>query len=122
MQKNVLLVGLHPDVVDYQKWPELSPEKLLNGLNAGVAALQAEGIDAAWCLTDTGETAKQVLSEALKEKQYDVVLVGAGVRTDPEHLVLFEIILNSISELAPKAKMAFNTSPFDTVEAVKRWL
>ena len=47
MQKKVLLVGLHPNVVDYQKWPELSPEKLLNGLNAGVAALQAEGIDAA---------------------------------------------------------------------------
>ena len=29
---NVLLVGWNPDVVDYSKWPGLTPKKLLAGL------------------------------------------------------------------------------------------
>lgn len=118
----VLLVGLRPDVVNYEKWPELSPEKLQQGLDASVKALQHEDTDAAWCLTDTGDTAESVLQEALALKRYDLVLVGAGVRTDPDHLMLFEIILNCVRENAPQARIAFNTSPFDTVDAVKRWL
>jgi hypothetical protein len=30
--KKVLLIGLHPDVVDYSRWPGLTAEKLEAGL------------------------------------------------------------------------------------------
>jgi hypothetical protein len=31
---NVLLVGWNPDVVDYSKWPELTPENCARDLKA----------------------------------------------------------------------------------------
>ncbi len=51
----------------------------------------------------------------------DIVLIGAGVRTDPDHMLLFEKMVNLIHEKSPGSKMAFNSNPFDTVDAVKRW-
>ena len=49
-------------------------------------------------------------------------MIGAGVRKDDDQFLLFEKLLNLIHELAPNARIAFNSSPNDTVEAVKRWV
>ncbi len=43
---NVLLVGWNPDVVDYSKWPGLTPEKLRAGLEADRDKMNALGYDA----------------------------------------------------------------------------
>ena len=117
----VLMIGLATDAVDFEKWPELSPEKLEAALRAVERDLRAAGYDARWCLTDRGETALEQVGAALEEVRPHVVLVGAGVRKDPEHLLLFEQILNAVLERAPGARLAFNTLPFDSVEAVARW-
>jgi hypothetical protein len=50
------------------------------------------------------------------------VIIGAGVRANPKYFLLFEKLLNVVHELAPKARIGFNTKPTDTVEAVRRWL
>ena len=50
MQKKVLLIGLHSDVVEYAKWPGLTPEKLERGLAAERDQLAALGFDADWLL------------------------------------------------------------------------
>ena len=118
----VLLIGLHPSSVDYTKWPELSPEKLNNAFEQARAELEAAGFEGAWCLTDTGESAGQQVSTHLESFQPQVVMIGAGVRTDPDLLPLFEKILNIIHLKAPHSKIAFNTSPYDTVEAIQRWI
>jgi hypothetical protein len=63
-----------------------------------------------------------VTSEALKSRNFDCVLIGAGLRQPPERLPLFERIINLIHRLAPNAAICFNTTPVDTTEAVQRWM
>ncbi len=120
--KNVLLVGLDPSVVNYDRWPGLSPEKLEAGLRREEAALNDSGYDAAICFVDHGETAAEVVAAALSENPYDCILIGAGVRADPDEFLLFERLINLVHEHAPDAKICFNTGPTDSVEAVKRWV
>ena len=48
------------------------------------------------------------------------VVIGAGLRLPPEHLVLFEAILNIVHRLAPTARIAFNSNPADTLDAIRR--
>lgn len=119
---SVLLVGLRSSVVDFEKWPELSVAKLEAAFERVVSDLEAEGFEARWCLTDTGATAERQLTDDLRAHSPDVVLIGAGVRTDPDHFLLFERMINVIHEVSPGSKIAFNTLPFDSVEAVRRWV
>lgn len=109
-RKQVLIVGLQPELIDfsspeYAAFPGLTAEKVMAGLNAGAASLKAQGYEAELCLTDFGATAEDVLRNALIQKQYDCVLVGAGVRTVPTHFLLFEKIINTIHAHAPSAKI-----------------
>jgi hypothetical protein len=48
-------------------------------------------------------------------------MIGAGVRKDEEHFLLFERLINVIHECAPSSKIAFNTRPTDSDVAVRRW-
>lgn len=121
VKKSVLLVGLKSSVVDFEKWPQLSVEKLEAAFKQVVSDLQNEGFEARWCLTDTGETAEQQLSDALREHSPDIVLIGAGVRADPDHHLLFEKMINLVMRISPQSNIAFNSLPNDSVEAVKRW-
>ncbi len=120
--KRVLLLGLLPSVVDFSSVPDLTEEKLDASLKAQEKSLRDLGFDASWCLVDLGETAEAVAKAALDSKAWDVVLVGAGVRTIPAQFALFEKLINVVHEHAPKAKICFNTRPDDTEEAVLRWI
>lgn len=118
--KTVIMIGLHPASVDYEKWPDLSPAILKQAFDETVEKLTEAGYHAEWCLTDTGENAEEQVADAIRAKKPDIVLIGAGLRTDPDHLTLFVTILNLVRQHAPDAALAFNTSPHDSVEAVKR--
>ncbi len=122
MNKKVLLVGWNPDVVDFSKWPGLNAEKLLKALNADCGSLNALGYEADQCFINDDKSAPNDVKEALKSKDYDCVLVGAGVRKVDEHFLVFETLLNAVHEFAPTAKICFNTGPTDSVDAVKRWI
>jgi hypothetical protein len=50
------------------------------------------------------------------------VVIGAGLRQPASQLLLFEKMINLIHTLAPAAKICFNTTPADTVDAVQRWI
>ena len=52
---------------------------------------------------------------------FDAVLIGAGVRTAPDHFLLFEKLINAVHRHAPQAAICFNTNPTDTAAAVQRW-
>lgn len=118
----VLLVGWNPDVVDYSKWPGLTPDKLRAALEADRAKFEALGYDAELGLIDSAETADVTLRTLLTEKRRDCVLIGAGVRTIPDYLHTFEKLINTFHECAPSAKLCFNSGPFDSVTAVQRWV
>ena len=119
---NVLLVGWNPDVVDYSKWPELTPEKLRAGLEGDRHKMNDLGYEAKLGLINTAETASESVIDLLSEKTYDCVLIGAGVRTVDEYVLLFENLINTVHQHAPQAKICFNTGPFDSVDAVQRWV
>lgn len=122
LKQNVLLVGWDPDVVDYSKWPGLTPEKLRSGLEGDRDKMNTLGYDAKLGLINNADTASDSVITFLAEKKYDCVLIGAGVRTVDEYILLFETLVNIVHQYAPQAKICFNTGPFDSVDAVKRWL
>lgn len=120
--KSVLFIGLDPAVVDYARWPGLSEEKLRAALAADRDALASAGYDVAICFIDRGETAERMVGEALAARAYDAVMIGAGVRKDDEHFLLFETVLNVVHQGAPGARICFNTGPTDSFAAVRRWI
>ena len=121
IKKQVLLVGWHPDVVDYSKWPGLTPEKLRAGLEGDRDKLNALSYSAELGLITSAETAVDSVKGLLSKQSYDCVLIGAGVRTVDDYVLLFEALINVVHQHAPTAKICFNTGPFDSVDAVRRW-
>jgi hypothetical protein len=120
-RKTVLLIGLDPAVVDYAKWPGLTPEKLQAALEADARRMDEAGFAAQLCFIDHGETAAATVEAALSRTVFDVILIGAGVRTDPAEFRLFEQLINVVHKKAPGARICFNTGPTDSLDAVKRW-
>ena len=92
------------------------------GFKAGEEGLKALGYDAEHCLTDFGQTAEAVVTAHLKRRQFDCVMIGAGVRTVASNFLLFEKLINVVHEHAPRSKICFNTKPSDTLEALQRWI
>lgn len=121
-KKRVLVIGLEPTLVDFSHMPDMSAEKVMAGLKADRAKLNALGYDTQLCLTDLGGTAEAVGLKKLSESAFDCILIGAGIRTLPIHFLLFEKLINVVHQNAPEAKICFNTKPSDTAEAVQRWV
>ncbi|WP_225848574.1 hypothetical protein [Streptomyces sp. HPF1205] len=126
MNKSMLTVGLDPALVDdapssRAAFPEMDAEAVRAGVAAGKARLEELGFTVDVCLLDYGRTAEAVYRAALAARDYDFVVIGAGVRLDPALTPLLEVLVNATHELAPKAKICFNVSPTTTVKAVQRW-
>lgn len=126
--KAVLVIGLEPTLIDFSH-PDyastglgLDATKVLAGLKSSEDELTRLGYDVQMCLTDFGETAEAVVRSQVKQKRFDCVLIGAGIRTIPRNFLLFEKLVYVVHEYAPHARMCFNTKPSDTAEAVRRWL
>ena len=123
--KSVLVVGLDPALIDFADPgypPGMNVAKVLAGMKSSEDELTRLGYGVQTCLTDFGETAETVVQNHLKQKRFDCVLIGAGVRTNPRNFILFEKLVNVVHEHAPQARLCFNQLPSDIAEAVKRWL
>jgi hypothetical protein len=120
--KSVLIIGFEPTLLDYATIPDLDAAKVTAALKADEARLRGLGYEVELCLIDLGKTAETVVLDRLKQKQFNCILIGAGVRTIPEYFILFEKLINVVHEHAPQAKLCFNTKPSDTAEAVQRWV
>jgi hypothetical protein len=114
-------LGLDPEFADFSKLPGLTPALIRQFIGAQLQRLTDLGYEVVSCLVDTGASAAEVTLDALKNRQFDCVLIGAGLR-EPEHLLLFERLLNIVHTYAPGAKLCFNTTPADSAEAVRRWI
>ncbi len=124
-EKSVLVIGLDPTLIDFSQpgyAPGMSAAKVLAGLKSSEDELTRLGYSVQMCLTDFGETAEAVVQSQLRQKRFNCILIGAGVRANPSNLLLFEKLINVVHEHAPQAKICFNTIPSDTAAAVKRWL
>jgi hypothetical protein len=124
-QKRVLIVGLDPELIDFSQPgypPGMSAAKVFAGLKSCDDELTGLGYGVRMCYTDFGETAESVLQRQLEEEQFDCIMIGAGVRTNPSNFLLFEKLINVAHQYAPGAKLCFNTVPADTAAAVRRWV
>ncbi|MDJ0834593.1 MAG: hypothetical protein QNJ69_13800 [Gammaproteobacteria bacterium] len=121
-QKKVVLIGWHPDVVDYSKWPGLTPEKLRAALEGDRDNLNSMGYAAELLFIESADTAYDTVTDKLSDQDYAAVLIGAGVRTVDEHFLVFEQLVNAVHASAPGARICFNTNPADTAAAVQRWV
>jgi hypothetical protein len=119
---HVLLIGLDPTVVNYDRWPGLTAEKLEVGLRRDEALLNESGYRAEICFVGHGQTAEEVVKAKLAEADFACTLIGAGVRTDIDEFLLFEKLINVVHQHAPRASICFNSGPADSVDAVKRWV
>ena len=121
-EKKVVLIGWHPDVVDYSKWPGLTPEKLRAALEGDRDNLNSMGYAAELLFIESADTAYDTVTGKLSGQDYAAVLIGAGVRTVDEHFLVFEQLVNAVHASAPTARICFNTNPGDTAVAVQRWV
>ncbi len=119
----VAIFGLIPERANLAPFPGLTPEKIHAGIRMACETLEAAGYEAQHCFVPPEVDEAVVMAVAhMKARQPDVVCIGAGVRTPPDQVVLFERLVQAVREHAPKAPVCFNTSPTDTVEAVRRWV
>lgn len=119
---SVLLVGLIPERANLSSFPGLTVEKLKAGLNATIEELRALGFEASFCgIEPEAEPAEATVTAELARLTPGIVIIGAGVRAVPEHLLLFERLINLVHRQAPQARIGFNTRPEDTVQAAQRW-
>jgi hypothetical protein len=120
-KKQILVIGLEPELVDYSSMPGMNADKVRAGLAASMAQLAGLGYDAELCMTDLGSTAEAVVAARLAARPFDCVVIGAGIRTIPAYFLLFEKLVNVVHRQAPGAVLCFNTKPGDTADAVQRW-
>jgi hypothetical protein len=123
--KNILVIGLDPTLIDFSQpgyAPGMTAAKVMAGMKSSEDELMRLGYRVEMCLTDFGQTAEAAVRSCLERTRFDCILIGAGVRANPAHFLLFEKLINVVHQHAPQAKLCFNTLPNDTAAAVQRWM
>ena len=110
----MLIVGLDPTLINfsdpaYAAFPGMNAARVMAGVTGDQQRLNQLGYDTHICLTDFGATAEAVVLAQLKQKQYDCIMIGAGVRAISTHFLLFEKLINLVHEHAPKAGCALGS-------------
>ena len=126
MTVSVIQIGLRPDVIDYGSpefagFPGLTAEKLQVAHDGNIEQLRQLGYDVDGCQVDLGETAADVVRERISQKEYDAILIGAGVRLVPSNTRLFESLVNLIHTELPSSRFVFNRAPETTPEDIRRY-
>src|SRR5215470_2345342 len=121
----VLLLGYDPETVDFSDPalpPGMSVEKVHAGIQVAMKQFASHGWEADLGFIRPDETAGPMVERQLTSKNYDCVVIGAGVRLPPRRLAIFEAVINAVHKAAPRAAIAFNTRPDDSADAAARWL
>ena len=121
MQKKVFAIGLDPDCADFSGLQNITPELVRVYIHSQLERVRAAGYAVDEYLIRPGINDGDSLADAMQAGHYDCIMIGAGRRAN-EHIVLFEKTLNLAHRYQPRAKICFNTSPADTLEAVQRWM
>jgi hypothetical protein len=123
--QRVLIIGEDPKLVDFSD-PAIPPgttaEKVQRGLDESLARLREHGREADLLLTTNLDAADREVAAALRRKTYDCIVIGAGLRVVPKMTPMFESIMNTVREVSPRARLAFNLSPSDSDQAAERQL
>lgn len=115
----VLVIGLDP----YRVPGPWDPQPVADAVAAGLARFAAHDVGVETCFfgLDGSDDVPTIVTEALRARPWECVVIGGGVRHD-EQLGLFEQIINLVLRYAPTAAIAFNDTPSTTFDAAARWI
>lgn len=123
--KKILVIGFDPTLVDFSTREmiaaDLTAEKVLAGIAAENDRIRALGHDIERCHV-APDTDLHVVHDRVTSNRWDVIVIGAGMRSRPEALLLFERVINLVHEFAPGARIGFPSGPTDAAEAIQRWV
>ncbi|GLY52154.1 hypothetical protein [Lentzea sp. NBRC 102530] len=117
---DVLVIGFDPHTI-----PGFDPAPVAAGIEQGRRRFAELGLTEDLFLIDFAELdgrAQAALAEKLRHKEYDVVVVGGGIRKGPGLLELFQVVVNEVHWHQPEAAIAFNDSPGDSSDWVLKAL
>jgi hypothetical protein len=125
--RRVLGIGLDPYTVDFDteffRGKPLNADVTAGEIKAEEVRIRAMGHDFEVLLIDArggAAAASAAARAALVRRPVDVVVIGGGVRLDPAQTPVLEALVNVVIEAVPGVRIAFNTSPTDTAEAITR--
>lgn len=119
----ILIIGEDPASIPAGKAPPgVTPALIMKGLTDSRDTLRAKGHEAEILLTTSADKIEGELVAAVRDKPYDVLVIGAGLRTLPPMAQQFERLMNAIRVYAPHARLAFNSNPADSADAALRQL
>ena len=89
-----------------------------------MARFEDAGVGAESCLfgLDGSDDIEAVVTAALVNRPWTVVVIGRRCPQAEDQLDLFERIVNLVRRYAPDAAIAFNDTPGDVFDAAARWL
>jgi pentose-5-phosphate-3-epimerase len=124
-RRTILIIGIAPHAVDYSDPaipPGMNAEKIAAGLAEAQKQFADQGDRADLCMLQLDGPVDAVVAEHLGAANYDCVVIGAGLRKPEKNLKLFETVINAVHRHAPRAAIAFNTTPHDSALAAERAL
>lgn len=117
----VLMIGLHPRALDDDLLPNVDEEALTARIESANRSIREAGFYAVSCLIGTSpDEAESTIRDHLASGSFGLAMIGAGVRLQPDYTVLFERIINALTDAAPGIRFCFNTSPETTIDALHR--
>jgi hypothetical protein len=126
MTVTAIQIGLDPDVIDcaspdFTQFRGLTTDRLRAANADNVAGLRAAGYQVDNCLIDFGQAGVDKARQWLEAKQYDAVLIGAGIRLVASNTLLFEAIVNAAHTSQPGCRFVFNRAAQSTPDDIRRW-
>lgn len=118
----VLKVGLDASQVDYSQLSGVTEHGVREGGLAADRDLEAVGLNVTTCALFKWDVEASLLRAAVRRANFDCVMIGAGLRSVPEHVVLFEKVLEVLRQECSSVPVCFNLGPEDTLAAVRRCL
>lgn len=100
------------------------PKPVATAIQAGIARFAEHGVAVEMCLfgIDGSDDVPAIVSDALRARSWECVVVGGGLRKAEDQLDMFERIVNLVRRHAPDAAIAFNSTPTDILDAAARWI
>ncbi|MFE4971800.1 hypothetical protein ACFRAR_06750 [Kitasatospora sp. NPDC056651] len=115
--RTVLILGFDPHTV-----PGVDGDAVQAVLDRELTRFAEHGIHVATALVAPDDTAEPAVVAALADRDWDVVVIGGGIRKPEPALPFFELVVNLVRRHAPRAALAFNSGIADSLESARRWL
>jgi hypothetical protein len=113
----ILIVGFDPYALQGG-----DAEEIERGLTLGFERVRKAGYAVEQVLVPLSEAAADLISNAVRGGDWDVVVIGGGIRKPEPLLSFFEAVVNIVHADAPGAKIAFNGDGGSSLEAIERVL